>query len=62
MLAPFDIFKCESKDKVMWMCVVEDLEIAKAKIDEFMKTASCDYLIVSLKTQRTMRVTPPARD
>ena len=58
MLAPFDIFKCEAIDKVVWMGIAEDLESARSKVAELMKDSPCEFLIVSARTRNTLRMKP----
>jgi hypothetical protein len=55
MLAPFDIFRCESEDTMMWVSSANDFETAKAKIRELMKETPSDYLIFSLTTRNKIR-------
>lgn len=56
MLAPFDIFRLDSEDRMLWVGSAGDLETAKARIRELMKDVPADYLIFSLKTQHKMRI------
>ncbi len=58
MIAPFDIFKCEAVDRVIWVGGVDDLDSAKVKVAELMKDFPCEYMIVSLKTRNTLGVKP----
>ncbi len=58
MIAPFDIFKCESVDKVVWVGTADDLDSAKLQVAELMKDSQCEFLIVSLKTRNTLRMKP----
>ena len=46
MTAPFDIFKCEAIDEVLWMGCEDDLEGAKKKVAELMRDSPCEFLIV----------------
>lgn len=55
MLAPFDIFRCESEDSMMWVASANDFESAKAKIRDLMKETPSDYLVFSLNTRNKIR-------
>ena len=55
MLAPFDIFRCDSEGKMLWVSSSSDIESAKTKIRELMRESPCDYLVFSQKTQNKLR-------
>ena len=50
MIAPFDIFRVEGGNTVVWLTAAEDLETAKKHVEALMKTNAGEYLIRSLKT------------
>jgi hypothetical protein len=41
MITPFDIFKCDISNEMLWIEAVSDLEIAKARVAELMQAKPC---------------------
>jgi hypothetical protein len=50
VIAPFDIFRLESRNTVVWLAAVDDLETAKKQVEDLLKTNPGEYIIRSLKT------------
>lgn len=50
MIAPFDIFRVEGGNTVVWITAADDLETAKEQVETLLKTNPGEYLIRSLKT------------
>jgi hypothetical protein len=50
VITPFDIFRVESGNKILWLTAADDLETAKKHVEALMKTNPGEYLIRSLKT------------
>ena len=45
MIAPFDIFRVEDQDRLIWVSAAGDLETAKAIIKELRTTYQSEYII-----------------
>ena len=58
MITPFDIFKCDISNEMLWIEAVSDLEIAKARVAELMQAKPCEYLIFSQKTGQEISIEP----
>lgn len=58
MIAPFDIFRVDGPDAVMWVRSVDDLETAKALVKTLMKITPAEYLILSQKTGNKISIKP----
>jgi hypothetical protein len=50
MIAPFDIFRVDEPDGMLWIEAAAELEAAKARVGALMQTTSCEYWIFSQKT------------
>jgi hypothetical protein len=50
MIAPFDIFRVDEPDGMLWIEAAAELEAAKARVGALMQTTQCEYLIFSQKT------------
>jgi hypothetical protein len=55
MIPPFDIFRCEADESLLWISAASDLESAKAKIRQLMQENPSDYILFSLTTQNKRR-------
>ena len=59
MIAPFEIFRFDISNEMLWIEAVADLEIAKARVAESMQAEPCEYLIFSQKTAKRFPSSPP---
>jgi hypothetical protein len=50
MITPFDIFRFDISNEMLWIEAVADLEIAKPRVAELMQAKPCESLIFSQKT------------
>jgi hypothetical protein len=57
-LPPFDIFRVDAPDGMLWIEAAADLDIAKARVAVLMLVKSCEYLIFSQRTGRTISIKP----
>jgi hypothetical protein len=58
MITPFDIFGCDTSNEMLWIEVVADLGIAKARVAALMQAKPCEYLIFSQKTGHKISIKP----
>jgi hypothetical protein len=58
MIAPFEIFRFDISNEMLWIEAVADLEIAKARVAELMQAKPCEYLIFSQKTGYKISIKP----
>ncbi len=56
MIAPFDIFRVEDQDRLIWVSAAGDLETAKAIIKELRTTYQSEYIIYSQQTRNKVRI------
>jgi hypothetical protein len=56
MVPPFDIFKRQGGGSVRWLGVATDLEAAKLRVKELIKSAPGEYFIFSLATGRRLNI------
>lgn len=61
MLPPFDIFKLEETQSVLWLESAMDLDSAKKRIAQLMISAPAEYLILSHRTGNKLRIRPRQR-
>jgi hypothetical protein len=47
VMAPFDIFRVDEPDGMLWIEAAAELEAAKARVGALMQTTPCEYLISS---------------
>ena len=62
MIAPFDIFRVDAPDGMLWIEAVAELEAAKARVTALMQVKPGEYLIFSQKTGRKISIRPPNVD
>jgi hypothetical protein len=58
MIAPFDIFRVETPNGMLWVGAVADLDVAKARVVALMQAEPCEYLIFSQKTGHKISIKP----
>ena len=58
MVAPFDVFRVEGSEQVLWLEAVSDLATAKALVRRFMRMAPAEYLILSQETGHRLSIKP----
>ena len=58
MIAPFDIFRVEAPNGMVWIGAAADLDIAKARVVALIQAEPCEYLIFSQKTGRKISIKP----
>ncbi len=58
MVAPFDIFRVDERDGMLWIEAVAELQAAKARVAALMQTTACEYLIFSQKTGHKISIKP----
>jgi hypothetical protein len=58
MIAPFDIFRVEAPNGMLWIEAVPEVEAAKARVAMLMQTTPCEYLIFSQKTGHKISIKP----
>ena len=58
MVAPFDIFRVDEPDGMLWIEAAAELEAAKARVAALMQTTACEYLIFSQKTGHKISIKP----
>jgi hypothetical protein len=56
VIAPFDIFRVDEPDGMLWIEPVADLETAKACVAALMQAKPCEYLIFSQKTSHQISI------
>jgi hypothetical protein len=52
MIPPFDVFRVESNEQVLWIAAVNSLEEAKARVQKEFTARPSDYVIRSAATGR----------
>jgi hypothetical protein len=57
-LPPFDIFRVDAPDGMLWIEAAADLDIAKARVAVLMLVRPCEYLIFSQRTGHTISIKP----
>ena len=58
MIAPFDIFRVDAPDDMVWIEAVAEPEAAKARVAALMQVKPCEYLIFSQKTGNRISIKP----
>ena len=58
MIAPFDIFRVEAANSMVWIDAMTELEAAKARVAALMQAEPCEYLIFSQTTGHKITVKP----
>ena len=58
MVAPFDIFKVDEPDGMLWIEAAAELEVAKARVAALMRATPCEYLIFSQQTGHKISIKP----
>ena len=58
MITPFDIFRFDISNEMLWIEAVADLGIAKARVTALMQAKPCEYLIFSQKTGQKISIKP----
>ena len=58
VIAPFDIFRVEAPNSMLWIGAVANLDIAKARVVALMQAKPCEYLIFSQKTGHKISIKP----
>ena len=58
MVAPFDIFRVDAPDGLLWIEAAADLDIAKARVAVLMLVKPCEYLIFSQRTGHRISIKP----
>ena len=58
MVAPFDIFRVDEPDGMLWIEAAAELEAAKARVAALMRTTPSEYLIFSQKTGHKISIKP----
>jgi hypothetical protein len=58
MVAPFDIFRVDEPDGMLWIEAAAELEAAKARVAALMQTTPCEYPIFSQKTGHKISIKP----
>jgi hypothetical protein len=58
VVAPFDIFRVDEPDGMLWIEAATELEAAKARVAALMQANPCEYLIFSQKTGNKISIKP----
>jgi len=58
MIAPFDIFRVEAPDGMLWIEAAADFDIAKARLAVLMLVKPSEYLIFSQRTGHKISIKP----
>ena len=58
MVTPFDIFRVDEPDGMLWIEAAAELEAAKARVATLMQTTPCEYLIFCQKTGHKISIKP----
>ena len=58
MVAPFDIFRVDAPDGLLWIEAAADLDIAKARVAVLMLVKPSEYLIFSQRTGHKISIKP----
>jgi hypothetical protein len=58
MVPPFDIFKVDSTDAVVWIEAASALEAAKVRVQQLMAVSPYEYLIFSQQTGSRIAIKP----
>ena len=58
MNAPFDIFRVDAPDDMVWIEAVAEPEAANARVAALMQVKPCEYLILSQKTGNRISIKP----
>jgi hypothetical protein len=58
MVAPFDIFRVDAPDGMLWIEAAADLDIAKARVAVLMLVKPSEYLIFSQRTGHKISIKP----
>jgi hypothetical protein len=58
MIAPFDIFRVDAPDDMLYVEAAADIETAKARVAALMQDKPCEYLIFSQKTGNKISIKP----
>jgi hypothetical protein len=58
LFAPFDIFRVDATDDLIWVEAVAELEAATARVAALMQARPCEYLILSQKTGNKISIKP----
>jgi hypothetical protein len=58
IIAPFDVFRSDISNEMLWIEAVADLDIAKARVAALMQAKPCEYLIFSQKTGHKVSIKP----
>jgi hypothetical protein len=58
MVAPFDVFKHEPDGSLCWCGAFPDLETAKTKVRELLKSSPGEYFIFSQSTGNKLYIKP----
>jgi hypothetical protein len=56
--APFDIFKVNAPNDMLWIAAVDELEAAKARVAALMQATPCEYLIFCQTTGHKISFKP----
>jgi len=57
-LPPFDIFRVDAPDGMLWIEAAANLDIAKARVAVLMLVMPCEYLIFSQRTGHRTSIKP----
>lgn len=58
IIAPFDIFRVDEPDGLLWIEAAAELEAAKARVGALMQTTPCEYLIFFQETGHKISIKP----
>jgi hypothetical protein len=58
MITPFDIFRFDISNEMLWIEAAADLRIAKARVAALMQAKPCEYLIFSQETGNKISIKP----
>jgi hypothetical protein len=58
MIAPFDIFRVDAPDDMLYVEAAADLEAAKARVAALMQVKPCEYLIFAQSTGNEISIKP----
>jgi len=58
MVAPFDIFRVEAPNGMLWIEAVAELEAATARVAALMQAEPAEYMIFSQKTGHKISIKP----
>ena len=58
MIAPFDIFRFDTSNEMLWIEAAADLDWAKTRVAALMQAEPCEYLIFSQTTGQKISIKP----